>query len=212
MYIIKNAFKCIGRSKGRNILIGVIVLVISVSACIGLSIRQAAEKAKAEALNGLSVTASISVDRQYMMNKMRESSTGGTVGKGGFDKSQFSSMMGSASSLSLEDYLKYSKAQSVSDFYYQMTVFANGTDDFSPVTTENESESSSGSSSSSSSNSNSSGTPTNQPANDKSMPGGDMKGGFTSADFQIVGYSEQANIKTIGRSAAESSDCKSIII
>ena len=28
MYIIKNAFRCIGRSKGRNILIGIIALVI----------------------------------------------------------------------------------------------------------------------------------------------------------------------------------------
>ena len=181
MYIIKNAFKCIGRSKGRNILIGVIVLVISVSACIGLSIRQAAEKAKAEALDELSVTASISIDRQYMMNKMRENSTGDTgsaEGKGGFDKSRFSSMLGSASSLSLEDYLKYSKAQSVSDFYYQMTVFANGTDDFSPVTTENESENSNNGNSNA--------------ANEKGAPAGDMKGGFTSADFQIVGYSEEA--------------------
>ncbi len=35
MYIIRNALKCIGRSKGRNILIGVIVLVIAVSAVWG---------------------------------------------------------------------------------------------------------------------------------------------------------------------------------
>ena len=31
MYIIKNAFKCIARSKGRNVLIGIIALVIAVS-------------------------------------------------------------------------------------------------------------------------------------------------------------------------------------
>ena len=43
MYIIKNALRCIGRSMGRNVLIGIIALVIAVSACIGLSIRQAAE-------------------------------------------------------------------------------------------------------------------------------------------------------------------------
>ena len=46
MYILKNAFRCIGRTKGRNILIGIIALVIAVSACLGLSIRQAAESAK----------------------------------------------------------------------------------------------------------------------------------------------------------------------
>ena len=67
MYIIKNAFRCISRAKGRNILIGIIALVIAVSACIGLSIRQAAQNAKANALDGLSVTASISYDRGSMM-------------------------------------------------------------------------------------------------------------------------------------------------
>ena len=46
MYIIKNALRCIGRARGRNILIGIIALVIAISACIGLSIRQASESAK----------------------------------------------------------------------------------------------------------------------------------------------------------------------
>ena len=46
MYIIKNALRYIDRSKGRNILIGIIALVIAVSACICLSIRQASESAK----------------------------------------------------------------------------------------------------------------------------------------------------------------------
>jgi len=32
MYIIKNAFRCIGRSMGRNILIGIIALAIAISA------------------------------------------------------------------------------------------------------------------------------------------------------------------------------------
>lgn len=70
MYIIRNALKCIGRSKGRNILIGIIVLVIAVSACIGLSIRQAAQSAKEETLSGMTVTATISIDRQAMMGNM----------------------------------------------------------------------------------------------------------------------------------------------
>ena len=63
MYIIKNALRCIGRSKGRNVLIGIIALVIAISACIGLSIRQAAESAKASALDEMSVNATI--DQMY---------------------------------------------------------------------------------------------------------------------------------------------------
>ena len=70
MYIIKNACRCIARSKGRNILIGIITFVISVSACLGLSIRQAAESAKESTLEGLSISATISYDCSSMMNAM----------------------------------------------------------------------------------------------------------------------------------------------
>ncbi|MBR2714673.1 MAG: hypothetical protein IKB73_00500, partial [Ruminococcus sp.] len=51
-------------------LIGIIVLVIAVSSCIGLSIRQASENAREEMLSSLSITAQISVDRQAMMEEM----------------------------------------------------------------------------------------------------------------------------------------------
>ena len=86
MYIVKNALRCIGRSKERNVLIGIIALVIAISACIGLSIRQAAESAKASALEGMSVTATISYDRASAMgnaNGSRPGMSGGFMG-GGF--------------------------------------------------------------------------------------------------------------------------------
>ena len=70
MYIIKNALRCIGRAKGRNILIGMIALVIAVSACLGLSIRQAAESAKVSTLEGMRITATISYDRANAMGQM----------------------------------------------------------------------------------------------------------------------------------------------
>lgn len=167
MYIIKNAFRCISRAKGRNILIGIIALVIAVSACIGLSIRQAAQNAKANALDGLSVTASISYDRGSMMGQM-----GG--GPGGFDPNQFADMMGGASELSLEEYLTYAEADTVEDFYYTLSAYLNGSDSLSPVTDEVEEET--------------------ENFNNPGFPGmGDFggKGGgrFNSGDFTIMGYS-----------------------
>ena len=92
MYIIKNALRCISRSKGRNILIGIIAVVISISACLGLSIRQASENAKATALQGMNVTATISFDRSGAMSGL-----GGFPGSGGFDPEDFADLMGSAS-------------------------------------------------------------------------------------------------------------------
>lgn len=170
MYIVKNALKCIGRSKGRNILIGVIVLVIAVSACIGLSIRQAAESAKSESLNAMNVTATISFDRQSLMS--------GMMGGGGFDRSQFTQLMGGSSSLSLEEYLKYAEAESVRDFYYTLTVSMNGTENFVPVSTETEDNSS-------------------DSAQGQGGFGGMMGGGMfsrfgSSGDFTFVGYSSDA--------------------
>lgn len=131
MYILKNALKCIGRAKGRNILIGVIVLVIAISCCIGLSIRQAAESAKADTMDTLSITATISFDRAAAMGQFA-----GGAGGGGFDRNQFAGMMGNSSGLSLEEYLVYAEAESVKDFYYSTTAYLNGAGELEPVSTE----------------------------------------------------------------------------
>ena len=187
MYIIKNALRCIGRSKGRNILIGIIALVIAVSACIGLSIRQAAESAKASALDGMSVTATISYDRASAMGNMAggrpSGSSGGSRPNMSFDKNQFANMMGSASSLTLDEYKKYAEAESVDDFYYTLTAYFNGSESFSAVTDEVEEETEE-----SAEDSNSQSRP--------QMPGG-FGGGMSfgrgaSGDFSVIGYSSDS--------------------
>ncbi len=176
MYIIKNALRCIGRSKGRNVLIGIIVLVIAVSACIGLSIRQAAASAKEDTLAGMSVTATISVDRQSMIGNMKP----GSGDEGGFDKDFFKEMMGSTASLTLSEYQKYAEASTVENFYYTVTTSLDGSDSIEPVTDEEEETSSE----------NNSNSPSGNFPNGFGNPGG-MKGGFSmnSGDFTVVGYS-----------------------
>ena len=173
MYVIKNALRCISRSKGRNILIGIIVLVIAISACLGLSIRQAAESARESTLSGLSITANISYDVQSTMNNMMQRPEKFEEGqRPSFDKSDFKDMMNSTSSLTIDEYKTYAGAESVKDFYYSMTVSVNGNDDFEPVSSQNESNNSFG------------------------MGFGGMGGGGkmpfgSSSDFQIVGYSSE---------------------
>ena len=181
MYIIKNALKCIGRSKGRNVLISIIALVIAVSACLGLSIRQAAESAKESTLSELSITATISYDRSSMMNDMMG---GGAPGGGGFDRDQFKDMMGSASELTLEEYQTYADAESVQEFYYTLTAAFNGNDDLEPVTDETEDEESQ-------SNSGFGGS-----GGSMGFPGGDRggKGMFSSSDFSVIGYSSDSSM------------------
>ena len=186
MYIIKNAFRCIGRSKGRNILIGIIALVIAISACIGLSIRQASENAKTTALEGLSITATISYDRANAMGQMSGGRPGGFGGGGGFDRDQFADMMGSASSLTLEEYQKYAEASTVQDFYYTLTAYFNGSENFSPVSDETESDGALNGSLKEES----SGRPSGFPGG----MGGMMGGMFSSGDFSIIGYSSDSSM------------------
>lgn len=176
MYIIKNALRCISRSKGRNVLIGIIVLVIATSACIGLSIRQAASSAKEDTLSGMSVTATISVDRQAMMGNMKP----GEGNEGSFDKDSFKEMMGSTSSLSLEEYQKYAEASTVENFYYTVTTSLDGSDSIEPVTDEEDSTTETITDSLDGSSQNGFGSGR-----------GGMKGGMSmsSADFTVIGYS-----------------------
>lgn len=71
MYIIKNALRNIVRYKSRNVLIGIIVLVIAVSACIALSIKESAVKVKEDTLSYTTITAQISINRDKIMKIFR---------------------------------------------------------------------------------------------------------------------------------------------
>lgn len=175
MYIIRNAQKCISRSKGRNILIGVIVFAISVSACVGLSIRQAAQSAKEEAMSSLSVTGTISFDRNSAMKDMMSNNGGQS-----FDRENFKAMMNDAQNLSVEDYQKYAQASTVSDFYYTVSLSLNGSDDFEAVTSDTGTETSEGDESSK--------APNDMPGGFGTMSGREQMRGAQS-DFSVVGVS-----------------------
>lgn len=192
MYIIKNALRCISRAIGRNVLIGIIVLVIAVSSCIGLSIRQASENAREETLSGLSVTATISYDRQALMEEMggamrgqnEQQSEGNEppqMPQGGFDRDSFQNKMSDMETLTLEEYETYATASTVKDFYYTSTSYFNGNDEFEAV-----------------SNSTSEDTTESQGSNMMGMPGGMQDiggkgiGSMNMGDFTVVGYSSDS--------------------
>ncbi len=133
MYVVKNAWKSIVRSKGRNILIGIIVLAIAVSACLGLSIREAAKQAKESAFENVAITAQISVDRTTLMNSQKGNKTQG----GGFNRQDFVANMQNVNELTVDEMLKYAQSQTVKDFYYTLTVSMNGSDELVAVNNRN---------------------------------------------------------------------------
>ena len=118
MYILKNALRNITRAKGRNILIGCIAFVIGLSACLALSIREAADRERESGLSDLNITATIRVDRQSMMEDMRKNAEETEQGS-------MKDWMSSMKELSLEELKTYAQAKSVHDFYYTESVSLN---------------------------------------------------------------------------------------
>ena len=140
MFIIQNALKSITRNKLRNILIGIIVLVIAVSSCVALSIREAAETTKEETLSSMTVTAQISFDRtkamEEMAGDMQEGETPEMPEEGGFDRGKFD-FEELGSSLTLDDYMTYTEALSDDDYYYYSSAISlNASGDILPYGTE----------------------------------------------------------------------------
>ena len=72
MYIFKNAIRCIARAKGRNILIGIIVLLLSVSSCIGLSIKESNKTLREKYKNNMEITASVTLKKRGRNDKITE--------------------------------------------------------------------------------------------------------------------------------------------
>lgn len=69
MYIVKHAVRSICRSKGRSILIGVILFVLALCSCIGLGIQKAADSSHAAMEALTNITATIETDRRGMMEQ-----------------------------------------------------------------------------------------------------------------------------------------------
>ena len=181
MLVIINAMKSIIRSKGRNILIGIIILAIAMSSCIALAIRNAAREAETAGVDSINITASITIDRQKMMESVRSSS--GTTEEGIPNISSMQDMMSSYQDLSLSELLTYAKSDYTKDFYYSNSISLNASGEIKAYST-----------------SGSSGT-----SNDTSFPGGMGSaagqgnpsggrqgiGGMTMGDFTITGYSAE---------------------
>ena len=67
MYILKNAWISITRNKGRNILMGIIILVIACATTISLAIISASNKLVSSYQEKYDITATIGMNRESMM-------------------------------------------------------------------------------------------------------------------------------------------------
>lgn len=125
MYIFKNAIRNVFRSKGRSILIGIILFVLMFSACIGLSIHQASITSQNASLELTNITGQISQNR---LNMMKDFEPG--------NKEEMKDKMDSVESLSLSELQNYADSDYVSKFYYSASLSLQASDNFSLVETQ----------------------------------------------------------------------------
>lgn len=130
MYILKNAIRNIWRTKGKNLLIGLIIFIIGLSCCIALSIKQAATTARETGLEQLTITANIQFDRQQMMENMQPPTE--SDGSSNDNRESMREAMQNKN-LSLEELQTFATADSVKDFYYTSTISLNSNDNLQAV-------------------------------------------------------------------------------
>ncbi|UZT83181.1 ABC transporter permease [Caproicibacterium sp. BJN0003] len=181
MYIVRNALRNIARSKGRNILVGIIVFVIAISSCVALSIRQAASKVESQSLDNLKITGQISVNRESLFQNTQSATSSGSTSSEDI-RSKLSSLQGPT----LDELKTYASAPSVSSFYYTISSTVNANNNsFEPVDTSSSKNSSDSSASAS--------TEDRQSIREgKGMSGNIPEGMGTQGNFSLTAYSSES--------------------
>ena len=109
MYILKNAWKNITRNKGRNILIGIIVIVIAAASSITLAIRESANDIVTAYQEKNKIEATIGMNRNSLMQKLRE---------GNSSQEDMINSFNNIESVTVEEIEKYGESKYVTDYYY----------------------------------------------------------------------------------------------
>ncbi len=117
MFIIKNAWKSITRNKGRNILIGLIIVVIGAACAVTLSIRNSANKLVKAYEEKYNVEATLSFNRESLMSNF-------TPGDDSLEENieKFNDI----ESISVENIDNYGDSKYVDYYYYTYSVGMDG--------------------------------------------------------------------------------------
>lgn len=115
MYIFKNAWKSIVRSKGRNVLIGIVIVVIAISSCVALSIKNSANEIVKSNKESYDITGTLGIDREALRAKAQS---------GGQD---MRTIMDGASTPTLADITKYADSKYIKSYSYTLNSSLNST-------------------------------------------------------------------------------------
>lgn len=118
MYILKNALVSIWRNKGRNLLIGIIILVIACSSSVTLAINNSSNSLIESYKNKYEVLATLGVNRENMMGEFDPSNKDNS-------REDMMNKFSSASKISVEDIEKYADSKYVKSYYYTISTGVN---------------------------------------------------------------------------------------
>lgn len=116
MYILKNSLVSIMRNKGRNILIGIIILVIACSTTVTLAIRNTANNLVKNYEEAHDIIATVSFNREQLSSNF----------KGG-EESQKSNIeaFNNIESLKVEEIKNYGESEYLKGYYYMYATSLN---------------------------------------------------------------------------------------
>ena len=109
MYIFKNAWKNIIRNKGRNILIGIIVVVIAAASSITLAIRESANDIVTAYREKNKIEATIGMNRNNLMGMLK---------KDGSSQEDMIKSFNDLESVTASEIDNYGDSEYVSEYYY----------------------------------------------------------------------------------------------
>lgn len=120
MYILKNAITSIRRNKGRNLLIGIIIVVIACATTVSLAIRNSSKSLISSYEEKYDVEATIGVNRENMRNQMKPGDNDSSS-----KQEKLRENFKEQTNLSVDDIKKYGDSDYVKDYYYQISVGVN---------------------------------------------------------------------------------------
>lgn len=118
MFIFKNAFISITRNKGRNILIGVIILVIACAVTVALAINNTATDLINSYKSSYDKELTISFNRKNMMKDVDMSDE--------TNRESMKEKFDNVSSYTVDDVEKFAKSEHINSYYYTYNISLNG--------------------------------------------------------------------------------------
>lgn len=111
MYIFKNAWKNIVRNKGRNVLIGIIIIVIASACSITLAIRKSANDIVKSYQEKNKIEATIGINRKVLMNLF-------TSEEASKSQEEMINAFNEIESVTLDEIKNYGDSKYISNYYY----------------------------------------------------------------------------------------------